>query len=262
MNSETLRQILDPIVLSDARLVSIEAALSRYADRCIRLRTDRRNEELPFASEAVPWYPPGRWILDFLDSPIDVSAIRSRRLLHSRCRILVGDQFVAGAAASDDLRFVRCTRWKSLGDLGGPGAGRFLVGQRTHTNACRILRWSLERTENPRFAISQWDPEELAQQFPGCFDSVLVDAPCSGQTLVSRGKRSDNAYDRAQIDHSAQRQRRILESAIRLLKPGGRLVYSTCTFATAENEKADRMAHRTSTWPLESDRAEARISRS
>ncbi len=237
MNSETLRQILDPIVLSDARLVSIEAALSRYADRCIRLRTDRRNEELPFASEAVPWYPPGRWILD--------SSIRPSTFP----QFAAADYYIQDAGSLLAISLLQVQPHQTICDLcaapGGKasaileclGHGGFLLANEPIRSRAEILRWSLERTGNPRFAISQLDPEELAQLFPGCFDSVLVDAPCSGQTLVSRGKRSDNAFDRAQIDHSAQRQRRILESAIRLLKPGGRLVYSTCTFATAENEK-------------------------
>ena len=53
---------------------------------------------------------------------------------------------------------------------------------------------------------------------------------------MSHDKRSDIAFASLQIDHSVQRQRRILEAAIRLLRPGGRLIYSTCTFSIAENE--------------------------
>ena len=68
------------------------------------------------------------------------------------------------------------------------------------------------------------------------FDAVLVDAPCSGQSLVARSKRDENAFSGNQIEHCALRQQRILQSAIRMLKPGGRLIYSTCTFAIEENE--------------------------
>jgi NOL1/NOP2/fmu family ribosome biogenesis protein len=54
--------------------------------------------------------------------------------------------------------------------------------------------------------------------------------------MVSRGKREANAFDPKQVEHSVSRQRRILLAACRLLKPGGRLIYSTCTFAVEENE--------------------------
>ena len=76
----------------------------------------------------------------------------------------------------------------------------------------------------------------LANLMPQTFDAVLVDAPCSGQTLVGRNKRDDNAFSENQIEHCALRQQRILQSAVQLLKLGGRLIYSTCTFATEENE--------------------------
>ena len=84
--------------------------------------------------------------------------------------------------------------------------------------------------------MSSYDPEDLANLVPRSFDAVLVDAPCSGQTLVGRNKRDGNAFSENQIEHCALRQQRILQSAIQLLKLGGRLIYSTCTFALEENE--------------------------
>ncbi len=60
--------------------------------------------------------------------------------------------------------------------------------------------------------------------------------PCTGQSLVGRGKQSLSAFSEHQVAHSAARQQSILESALELVRPGGRLVYSTCTFAFAENE--------------------------
>lgn len=98
------------------------------------------------------------------------------------------------------------------------------------------LAYNLARTGSDRYAITSLDPEQLAEALPGSFDLVLVDAPCSGQALLGRGRQTAAAWSEKQIAHSAARQRRILDAATALLRPGGQLVYSTCTFATAENE--------------------------
>jgi hypothetical protein len=78
--------------------------------------------------------------------------------------------------------------------------------------------------------------DALAEMCSDSFDCVIVDAPCTGQSMVARGKQTLAAFSEKQIEHSAARQHRILRAAAELVKPGGRLVYSTCTFAFAENE--------------------------
>ncbi len=125
---------------------------------------------------------------------------------------------------------------KASGILEKLGTGGFLLANEPIRSRWEILEWSLNRIGNPRFALSGCDPDRLPTELFGTFDAVLVDAPCSGQTLVGKRKRSDNAFDASQVAHSAARQRRILTHALPLLKPGGRLVYSTCTFAVEENE--------------------------
>ena len=104
---------------------------------------------------------------------------------------------------------------------------------RSRTN---VLKYMLGRTGLPNYLTTELDPDQMAREFAGEFDAVLVDAPCSGQMMVSREKRDSNAWSSRQIEHSAARQSRILDAAIKLLRPGGRLVYSTCTFALEENE--------------------------
>ena len=75
----------------------------------------------------------------------------------------------------------------------------------------------------------------MASVAPGSTVSV-VDAPGSGQAMLGRGKQKTASLAAKQIGHSAIRQNRILDAAVRLVRQGGRLVYSTCTFAEAENE--------------------------
>ena len=79
-------------------------------------------------------------------------------------------------------------------------------------------------------------PERLAERLPGWFDRVLVDAPCSGEGMFRKEEAALTDWSEATVAMCAARQRGILEAAARLLRPGGRLVYSTCTFAPEENE--------------------------
>jgi SAM-dependent methyltransferase len=129
---------------------------------------------------------------------------------------------------------------KASGILERLGAGGFLLANEPIHSRGEILRYMLSRVGSLRYAVTQFDPDALISKFSETFDAVLVDAPCSGQTMVVSGKRDRNAFDVKQIEHSAERQRRILRAAIRLLRPGGRLVYSTCTYAVEENESQVR----------------------
>ena len=87
--------------------------------------------------------------------------------------------------------------------------------------------------------VSQ-SPDTLAQKWPQLFDAILVDAPCSGEGMFRRHPETRLEWDDASPARCAVRQSLILESAARMLKVGGRLCYSTCTFSAEENEGAIR----------------------
>lgn len=101
-----------------------------------------------------------------------------------------------------------------------------------------ILRHNLTRCGLPgeRVFTQRLDPAALADLAAGMFDLVVCDAPCSGQSLPARGIDNPGAFHPATVQHNVKRQRRILAAAARLVKPGGHLFYSTCTFNLAENE--------------------------
>lgn len=80
------------------------------------------------------------------------------------------------------------------------------------------------------------DCSRWAEVARAAVDLVIVDAPCSGQSLVARGKPSPGCFHPATINLNANRQRRILAHAAALVAPGGYLAYITCTYAFKENE--------------------------
>jgi len=81
-------------------------------------------------------------------------------------------------------------------------------------------------------------PKDLERHFAGCFDKVLVDAPCSGEGMFRKEEAAVTDWSQETVEMCARRQAEILHSAARLVRPGGRLVYSTCTFAPEEDEQA------------------------
>ena len=79
-------------------------------------------------------------------------------------------------------------------------------------------------------------PVKLAEQFPETFDKILVDAPCSGEGMFRKDMANAKAWSPEKVEACAKIQRDITQQAVKMLRPGGLMLYSTCTFAPEENE--------------------------
>ncbi len=100
----------------------------------------------------------------------------------------------------------------------------------------RILSQNLERLGVPNAIVTSSAPQRLSQSLEGFFDRVLVDAPCSGEGMFRKEAAAITDWSQETVEMCAGRQLDILREAAKMLRPGGRLVYSTCTFALEENE--------------------------
>jgi 16S rRNA C967 or C1407 C5-methylase (RsmB/RsmF family)/NOL1/NOP2/fmu family ribosome biogenesis protein len=117
-----------------------------------------------------------------------------------------------------------------LGDRGVVVANEV---QRTRVQA---LADNLDRWGSWRTVIAGETVARLAERLGGAFDRVLLDAPCSGEGLFRRNSAAAAQWRPGHVRGNAERQRGLLADAARLVRPGGALVYSTCTFAPEENE--------------------------
>lgn len=112
-----------------------------------------------------------------------------------------------------------------------------LTGVRIANLVCcdgRRFKPSFNRSHTPRGTASKTDPGPAGDRV---FDRILVDAPCSSEGLFDANDPETIGYwSERKIDEASKKQRGLLLSASRLLKPGGTLVYSTCSFAPEENE--------------------------
>lgn len=103
-------------------------------------------------------------------------------------------------------------------------------------NRFQILKYNLIKWGNPGIVASQMDSQQLSELGP-FFDIILVDAPCSGEGLFRKTPEAMEEWSSANVDLCAARQKRILGEAFKMLKPGGHLLYSTCTYNPKENQE-------------------------
>ncbi len=111
-----------------------------------------------------------------------------------------------------------------------------LVCNEIHPKRARILSSNIERLGIQNALVLNEHPAKLAERFPLYFDRILVDAPCSGEGMFRKEEAAVADWSPETVQMCAARQKEILISAAQMLKPGGRLVYSTCTFSPEENE--------------------------
>ena len=118
-----------------------------------------------------------------------------------------------------------------MGDTG------LLVANEIFRKRAKVLAENLERWGTRSTVVMNESPAELEDQFPHFFDRILVDAPCSGEGMFRKEPAGIEYWNPDYPAECANRQRKILASALKMLKPGGILVYSTCTFAPEEDEQ-------------------------
>ncbi|MBQ3079297.1 MAG: RsmF rRNA methyltransferase first C-terminal domain-containing protein [Clostridia bacterium] len=114
----------------------------------------------------------------------------------------------------------------------------FLLSNEIEFSRAKILAGNLERLGAGNAMITCASAQALSKKLPGFFDAVLVDAPCSGEGMFRRDANAVLEWNENSPAGCHMRQAEILDSAAEMLAPGGRLVYSTCTFNRLENEES------------------------
>ena len=116
------------------------------------------------------------------------------------------------------------------------GMTGLLVTNEIIPSRCKILMENIERHGSANTIVTNSDTKYLAEQFPGFFDAVLCDAPCSGEGMMRKEEEAEKQWTPQLVESCAAIQEEILENAYICLNKGGVLVYSTCTLNMQENE--------------------------
>ena len=119
---------------------------------------------------------------------------------------------------------------KSTQIAGRMGRSGLLVSNEIISGRAEILSQNIERMGIGNCVVTNETPQKMSLLFPAFFDRILVDAPCSGEGMFRKDDTAVREWSMENVAMCAQRQLMILDCAAQMLKPGGRLVYSTCTF--------------------------------
>ena len=114
------------------------------------------------------------------------------------------------------------------------GNGAMITACERNAARCERLRFNLQRQGAQRVTVMNIDARQLDDLF--AFDRILLDAPCSGSGTVQLGESSRARFDRETLARVTKTQEALLRKALRLLRPGHEMVYSTCSILAAENE--------------------------
>ena len=195
------------------------------------------NPSLPFVGDAVPWEPMGYYydpearpgLHPYHDAGVyylqEASAMSAVALLDPKPGERICDLCAAPGGKSTQI----------AGRLMGKG---FLLCNEYSPKRAKILSGNIERLGIANALVTNETPDRLAERLPGYFDRVLIDAPCSGEGMFRKEEAAVADWSLETVEMCARRQAEILDAGALLVRPGGRLVYSTCTFAPQENEQA------------------------
>ncbi len=222
-------------LLGDAYPAFLES-LERPRAVALRFHARKPKPELPFVKEPVPWEPMGYYydpqarpgLHPYHEAGVyylqEASAMSAVALLDPQPGERILDLCAAPGGKSTQI----------AGRLGDTG---FLLCNEINPKRAKILSRNIERMGVANALVTNEHPARLASRYPGYFHRVLVDAPCSGEGMFRKEEAAITDWSPETVRMCAQRQGEILNSAARLVAPGGRLVYSTCTFSPEENEQ-------------------------
>ena len=113
----------------------------------------------------------------------------------------------------------------------------FIITNEIDTARCRTLAQNVERMGIRNALVTNADSSALGELYHRFFDLVIVDAPCSGEGMMRKNPLAVSEWSMENVLMCAERQKEILNNVADTVKPGGKLLYSTCTFAPEENEE-------------------------
>ena len=219
---------------------AFEQALDTPAVRAFRVNTIKTNAEkliplLPFSANSLPFAPNAHYATEdkvgalpahhagmmYMQDPGAISTVCAAA---PEKGITAIDLCAAPGGKSTQLA-------AAIGDTG------VLVSNEYVPARCRILQSNVERMGATNTIVTNLDTKALADYYGPRFDLVVADVPCSGEGMFRKYDIATTEWSPENVEMCAARQREILENAIALVRPGGRLLYSTCTFSLEENEQ-------------------------
>jgi len=224
--------------LLDEDYFEFEKAISEPSVRAFRINTKKISEENfliinPFGGEKIP-FADNAYYFDF-------DGIGNHPYHHAGM-IYIQEPAAMSVAASLEIK----PDWKILDLCAAPGGKSGQVADRLENGVlvsneiipsrCKILTGNMERLGYKNVVTTCADSKRISSLFGEEFDLVIVDAPCSGEGMFRKDENAIEEWSEANVKMCAERQKEILDNIKSLVKDGGYLLYSTCTFSLEEDE--------------------------
>lgn len=228
-------ELMKPRLLSD--YARFEASLLTEPSVSIRLNAAKVPDVVESSAlRLVPWCRVGRYLeqrpIFTLDPLLHAGAYYVQEASSMFLQRVV-EQYLAHEALVLDLCAAPGGKSIILSDWVSEG---FLVSNEIIPSRCSILAENLIKWGNDRIAVTNSAPV-VFEKIPNYFDAVLVDVPCSGEGMFRKDETAVQEWSEANVRQCVTRGHEILQSALTTLKPGGLLIYSTCTFNEQEDEE-------------------------
>lgn len=221
----------------------LEAALQADVPVSIRINT-QKGTSAPCNGEPVAWCPNGYYLperLTFTFDPLfhagayyvqEASSMFLEQAIRAYLSSTEGDQ----SSAVNCLDLCAAPGGKSTHLLSVLPEGSLLVSNEVIRTRSNILAENVTKWGNPNHIVVNNDPEEIGR-LTHLFDIIVTDVPCSGEGMFRKDTDSTGEWSVANVQLCAGRSRRIIHDIWNALRPGGLLVYSTCTYNTEEDEE-------------------------
>jgi 16S rRNA C967 or C1407 C5-methylase (RsmB/RsmF family)/NOL1/NOP2/fmu family ribosome biogenesis protein len=189
--------------------------------------------------EPIPWHPQGRYLSERPVFTLDPAFHAGAYYVQEASSMFLREAVLQTVDVQQKIRALdlcAAPGGKSTLLLSVLNSESLLVANEVIQSRIPPLRMNLEKWGYSSFTLSNHDPADFGK-LSGFFDLTVVDAPCSGEGLFRKDEGAAAEWSEQNLSICASRQRRILTEALELLRPGGVLIYSTCTFNPAENER-------------------------
>lgn len=200
-----------------------------------KISVDRFKEIFPYNLEQVPWCKDGFYFDDLSISkhPYYYAGLyylqEASAMLPAEVLPIEEGDIVLDACAAPGGKSL-----KLLDKLNNTG---LLVSNDISISRANALLRNIERAGFSNYYVIAKDIIELEEHFPKYFDKILLDAPCSGEGMFRKDKALIESWKERDSEYFSPIQKRLIQACINMLKDGGKLVYSTCTFDVREDEK-------------------------
>ena len=188
-----------------------------------------------FAADPVPWEQNGRYLREGARPGAGIAHAAGAFYLQE-ASAMVSAAILNAQSGERILDLCAAPGGKSTQIAAALGGSGLLVSNEPEPARAKVLAANLERMGVRNAAVTNAYPDALAARWPEYFDALLCDAPCSGEGMFRRDPDARAEWKSGAPAGCAKRQAEILDRAAELVRPGGRLVYSTCTFNRNENE--------------------------